>query len=131
MSFCDLYDLYLLSRRFELKLTLPDIKTKQKAIAYFVFAGKAFGQPEMFYTGKNLSSRILSKKHDLNLSSPTFYHTHRYVVFFIVQIFVKYFGQILNSFRSKKVRQSLFMRISNRQWYTDHFHWYTNFFIRK
>lgn len=127
VSFRDIYDLYLLSKRFELKQTLPDIKTKQKAIAYFVFAGKAFGQPEMFYPGKNLSSRILSKKHDLNLGSPTFYHTNRYVVFFTEQIFVKYMGQIFDSFHSKKVRQSLFRRISNRQWYTDHLHHYTRF----
>jgi hypothetical protein len=127
ISFRDLYDFNLLSKRFEPKLTLPDIQAKQKAIAYFLFAGKAFGQPEKFYPTQNLSFRILSKKHELNLSSPAFYHGYRYVVFFTHQIFVKYIGQIFDSFHSKQVRQSLYRRISNRQWYIDHLHHYTRF----
>jgi hypothetical protein len=128
VSFRDLYDFNMLSKRFEPRLTLPDIKTKQKAIAYFLFAGKAFGQPEKFYPTKNLSFRILSKKHELNLSSSTFYHGYRYVVFFTHQIFVKYIGQIFDSFHSRQVRQSLYRRLSSRQWYIDHIHHYTRFF---
>ena len=127
VSFRDLYDFKLLSKRFEPKLALADIQTKQKAIAYFLFAGKAFGQPEEFYSTKNLSFRILSRKHALNLSSPAFYHGYRYVVFFAHQLFVKYIGQIIDSFHSKQVRQSLYRRISNRQWYIDHVHHYTRF----
>jgi len=127
VSFRDLYDFNLLSKRSEPKLTLPEIKTKQKAIAYFLFAGKAFGQLTKFYSTKNISFRILSRKHELNLSSPTFYHGYRYVVFFTHQLFVKYIGQIFHSFHSKQVRQSLYRRMSNRQWYIDHFHHYTRF----
>jgi len=127
VSFRDLYDLNLLFKRSEPKLTLPVIKTKQKAIAYFLFAGMAFGQPAKFYPTKNLSFRILSRKHSLNLSSPTFYHGYRYFAFFTHQLFVKYIGQIFDSFHSKQVRQSLYRRMSNRQWYIDHFHHYTRF----
>ena len=131
ISFRDLYDLYLLSKRSEIQQTLPFIKNKQKAIAYFVFAGEAFGLPGKFYPKANLSAWILLKKHTLNLKSSIFYHIHRTLVYFYWQIFTKYFGQIIKSFYSKKMRKSLLRRICNRHWYKTHLNNYTGFFAQK
>jgi len=128
VSFRDLYDLYLLSKRFEIKQTIPEIGTKQKAIAYFVFAGKAFGLKDRFYPESNLSSWLFIKKLDLNHSSPAFYHAYRTTVYFMQRIFVGYVGQFIKSFYSKKVRRSVIQRVSNRQWYIAHLNSYKSFF---
>ena len=49
VSFRDLYDLYLLSKRTPLTLTINNIKARKKAVAYFVLAGKAFGLNKSFF----------------------------------------------------------------------------------
>jgi len=128
VSFRDLYDLYLLAKRYTVSETLPEIRTKQKAIAYFVFAGKTLSLPYKLYPKSNLSSSLLCKKHSLNLNSSAFYHTYRIIVFITQRIFVRYFGQIINSVYSNKMRQSIIRRISNRKWYGDHLQLYKRFF---
>lgn len=128
VSFRDLYDLYLLSKRVDLKQTITRIKSKQKAIAYFVFAGKAFGLDETFYPGSNFSAWLFSKKHDLNLRSASFYYVYRSAIYISQRIFIGYMGQLIKSLYSKKVRQSVIHRLSNRQWYSDHFGSYLAFF---
>lgn len=130
VSFRDLYDLYLLSKRSAVKETIPHIKSTQKAIAYFNLAGKALGLQERFYPKNNLSSWILLKKHDLNLSSATFYYTHRSILFIVQRIFVNYIGQAIKSFYSKKIRQSVIGRLSDRNWYKPHLNIYISFFSR-
>lgn len=130
VSFRDLYDLYLLSKRSDVKETLPEIKTKQKAIAYFVFAGKAFGLPEKFYPTGNLSSWLFSKKHDLNLNSKVFYFIYRTVQYIKNRVIIGIPGQIIKSFYSKKMRKSVFNRISNPQYVRASLKAYKHFFIR-
>jgi hypothetical protein len=130
VSFRDLYDLYLLSKRHTVSETLPEIRTKQMAIAYFVFAGKTLGLPYKLYPKSNLSSSLLCKKHSQNLSSSAFYHTYSIVVFITQRIFVKYLGQIIKSVYSHKMRQSIISRISSRKWYVDHLQFYKRFFKR-
>ncbi|MDP2334908.1 MAG: nucleotidyltransferase family protein [Bacteroidota bacterium] len=124
VSFRDLYDLYLLSKRSEIKQTIPEIKTKQKAIAYFVFAGKALGLNERLYPNNNFSSWLFIKKHDLNLSSKAFYYSHRTIIYITNRIIIGFTSQILKSFYSRKMRQSVISRISNRQWRRAHLHSY-------
>jgi len=131
VSFRDIYDLYLLSKRYEIKETLPYIKDKQKAIAYFAFSDKVLGLSGKFYPKGNFSSWFLLKKHTLNLSSGKFYRIHRALIFLRWQILTKYFGQITEAFYSKKIRQSLLRRLGNRQWYTTHLEWYKGFFTQK
>jgi hypothetical protein len=131
ISFRDIYDIYLLSKRFEIKETLPDIQNKQKAIAYFVFAGEAFGLSGKFYPKSNFSSRLLLKKHSLNLNSQLFYKIHRTTVYFIWQFFIRYIGQIFNAIYSKKMRQSIAQRLTNPKWYKYHFDSYKGFFSQK
>lgn len=128
VSFRDLYDLYLLSKRVDLTQTITHIKLKQKAVAYFAFASKALGLNERFYTGSNFSYWLLSKKHYLNISSLTFYKIHKATVYISYRIYKGYIGVIIKSFYSKKIRQSIIKRLSSRQWYKGHFKSYTSFF---
>jgi hypothetical protein len=131
VSFRDLYDLYLLSKRYTVSETLPEIKTKQKAIAYFVFAGKTLSLAHKLYPHSNLSSRILCVKHSLNQNSSVFYQTYRNIVFIFQRIFVRYLGQFIKSLYSPKMRQSIVRRISSRKWYGDHLQLYKRFYRRK
>jgi hypothetical protein len=127
----DLYDIYLLAKKYEIKKTLPDIQHKQKAIAYFVFAGEAFSLPGKFYPKSNFSSKLLLKKHTLNLNSQLFYKIHRTTVYFIWRFFTRYIGQIFNAFYSKKMRQSIARRLTNPKWYKSHIDSYKGFFSNK
>jgi hypothetical protein len=131
ISFRDIYDLYLLSKRYELKETLQYIQNKQKAIAYFAFSDVAFGFSGKFFPEINLSGWLLLKKHSLNLNSTLFYKFHRTTVYLFWQIFNKYFGQLLKAMYSRKMRQSLAKRLGNRNWYRTHLDWYKGFFIQK
>lgn len=130
VGFRELYDFYLLSKRTEVKQTIPDIKPKQKAIAYFVFAGKAFGLSGMFYPTSNLSSWIFTKKHDLNYRSKAFYYTYRTIIYITKRIIIGFTGQIIKSFYSGKMRQSVFKRLSDRRYLRDHLDSHKSFLSR-
>lgn len=129
VSLRDLYDIYLLSKRSDLNDSIIHIKTKQKAIAYFVFAGNALGIEEQFPFKHNLAYWMFSKRHSLNMSSNTFYRTYRNVLFFRERIFTKYISQLIISIYSAEIRQSLFGRLSDRNWYKSHFRLYKSFFF--
>lgn len=128
VSFRDLYDLYLLSKRYCIEQALPEIKPEQKAIAYFSLAGKVFGCPERFCRGGNFSSRYFILKHDLNLRYRIFYHIHRTVIYLIRRVIIGFTGQAIKSIYSSKMRRSLIHRLSSRQWYHQHLQSYLRFF---
>lgn len=130
VAFRDLYDVYRLSKRTEVRSILAEIKPRQKAIAYFVLAGKALGLAGEFYPSPNLSSRILILKHDLNYSSKMFYNTYRTINYILKRIVDGYIRQFIQSFYSKKMRRSVMDRLSNRQWYMAHLKSYKNIFQR-
>lgn len=129
VSFRDLYDLYLLSKRSDLKESIVEIKTKQKAITYFVFAGRALGVEDKFCFKGNINSWVFSKKHTLNLTSTFFYRFYKNLLFFEERIFRKYIYQIINSIYSVEIRQSLHNRLKDRNWYKTHFRLYKNYFF--
>ena len=128
VSLRDLYDLYLLSKNFEFEQTIADIKPKQKAIAYFVFAGKALGLSRKFYPTGNLSCWIFTKKHDLNYRSKVFYYTYRTITYITQRIIIGFTNQIIQSFSSRKMRHSVIDRLSDRQWRHAHLDSYKSFF---
>jgi len=128
ISLRDINDLFLLSKRSEVKLTIAEIKTKQRAIAYFVFAGKAFGLPERFYPTGNLYSWILIKKHDLNYRSKAFYTIYRTVAYVIQRIVIGFSRQMFQSIYNRKMRQSVFNRLTDRKWYHAHLDSYKGYF---
>ena len=128
VSFRDLYDLYLLSKRTPLTQTINNIKARGKAIAYFAFARKAFGLDEKFYPDSNFSARLFAKKHDFNHSSVFFYHSYRSILYLVKRIFIGAIGQVIQSFYSKEMRRSVINRLTDRNWYRDHLHSYMHFF---
>jgi hypothetical protein len=131
VSLRDLYDLYLLSKRFEVQQTLQCIKPKQKAIAYFAFADKALGLNMQLFQCGNFSSWIFIKKHDLNLSSKNFYFGYRAIIYFIQRVIIGFTGQIIKSFYSRKMRYWVIKRLTNRQYVMAHLQSYKSFFITK
>lgn len=127
----DLYDLYLLSKRTPIKQTLTSIKKKRKAIVYFAFAGKALGLNESFYSNSNFSIWFFSKRHDLILSSVNFNHTYRTINYITRRVIIGYTAQIIKSFYSKNMRQSVIHRLSDHKWYRARLQSYVSFFARK
>jgi hypothetical protein len=130
VSFRDLYDLYLLSKRTPLTQTINNIKTRKMAIAYFAFARKVFGLNELFFPETNFTARLFAKKHDLNHGSVFFYHSYRSIIYLIKHTIKGPFGQIIQSFYSKEMRQSIYNRLTNPKWYPAHLHYYSNLFFR-
>jgi hypothetical protein len=131
VSFRDLYDLYLLSKRTPLTLTINNIKARKKAVAYFAFAGKAFGLNEKLFSETNFSAWLFTKKHDLNHNSVVFYHSYRSIIYLTNRVLIGIPRQIIQSIYSKEVRKSIIDRLSNRNWYRESFHSYTTFFKRE
>ena len=131
VSLRGIYDLLLLSKRVSLEETIPQIKTKQKAIAYFAFSGAVLGLNKSFYSRKNLAFHVFTKKHTLNLNSTFFNNTHRSLIFISQRVFIGYFGQFFKAFYSKEKREYLSKRIVNRSWYGNHVRLYTRFFKMK
>ncbi len=131
MSLREAYDLYLYSRRYKLVETLPHIKPKRKAIAYFALCRSMLGLDETFFPLKNFASRVLALKFALNQKSTVFYHTNRSVIFIIQRVIGGYFGQLIQATYSKEKRQYLLRRIKDPKWYGDHIGLYTRFFNRR
>ena len=130
VSLREIYDLFLLSKRFPLVETIPEIKTKQKAIAYFALARLVLGLDESFFPKRNFAFWILFRKHSLNLSSAIFYHVYRSIIFIAQRIFIDFFSLLIKSVYSKEKRQYLIKRMTNRNWYDDQVQLYTRFFKR-
>ena len=128
VAFRDIYDLYLLSKKTDVSATVNQIKTKKKAITYFVFAGKSLGLPKRFYPTETFASKIFCFKHDLNQNSPVFYYTYRNLRYFYERVLKGFSVQIFKSFYSKSMRRSVLGRLGNPRWYKDHFHSYLGFF---
>jgi hypothetical protein len=126
----DLYDLYLLSKRTDISKTVGQIEFKNKAIAYYLFAGKALRLTHFFHHDKTLTFRFFCIKHDINLRSHAFYQVNKSLVYMTDRSF-QYLGQVFKSFYSGEMRRSLMIRLSNREWYTNHIKTYTNFFTGK
>lgn len=124
----DVYDLYLLSKRFPLIKTVSMIKTKRKASAYFTIAGLILGLDKTFYPYKNFSFKILLKIHSANLSSSVFFYVYRFVIYMGELLFLVYIGQIIKAIYSHQKRQYLFLRLSNKKWYGEHVKFYFGFF---
>ncbi len=110
VSLKDIYDLYLLSKRIPLLNTIPLIKEKEKAIAYFAFAKNAFGLGEQFFPQQNIKYRILKKKHGLMHDSSQFQNlAQNYTRFKNIYLYMAREG-----FFSKKIRSLVLKKLSFR-----------------
>lgn len=126
----DIYDLYLFSKRTQLKDALPQIIEFRKAVAYFAFAKNAFELNDNFFDDENFAHKILNKKHHLKMNSPFFYEVFQSTIFLYQRVFIGYTGQLFKALYSKEKQQYLFRRIKDRKWYNDHLMLYTRFFKR-
>ncbi len=107
ISLKDIYDLHLLSKHFSLTQTLPKIKKRKKAIAYFAFARNVFEFDEQFFSKQNLRYQILKRKHKMILNSTLFRKNYHGLlsIFFIVKD--GYIGKFIKAFYSKEIRRSI------------------------
>lgn len=128
VSFRDIYDLYLISKRVDITSAIKIIQQKRRAISYFIFAGRALNLPEHFYGSVTFCSKMFYLKHSLNHTSTVFYYTHRIIIFLYNKIFNVYLKILFLSFFSKKMRQTVIACLTKKQWYIDQFNYYCNFF---
>jgi hypothetical protein len=131
ISFRDMYDLYLISKRISIAQTMVNIQYKRQAIAYFIFTGRALGLPKWFYQTEPIYARFFCVKHNLLLDSPAFYRLNQILKFLGDRFFTLYLGQLFKSLYSKSMRRSLAARLSNPRWYLQHIDLYIRFFSQK
>jgi hypothetical protein len=127
VSFRDIYDLYLISKRTDIASTIKMIQEKKRAISYFIFAGRALNLPEHFYPSVTFYSKLLNIKHSLNYTSAVFYHAHRITMYLYNKIFRVYLKVLFQSTYSKKMRKALVECLSRKQWYIDQYNYYSDF----
>ncbi len=131
VSFRDIYDLYLISKRISLPQILNEVHFKRKAITYFVFAEKSLGLPRRFSKYETFASKIFLLKHTLNYNSPVFYRTFRILIFLNNRLIEGYMGRLLRSVYSKNERKIIVDCLSNRRWLVNHFNSYFELFKPK
>ncbi len=103
----DIYDLHLLSKQVSLAETLPQIKRKKKAIAYFAFARTELGFDETFFAEQNPKYYILKKKHELILDSVLFRKMYHGLVNSFLIVKDRYIGKFIKAFYSKEIQRSI------------------------
>lgn len=109
----DIYDLYRLSKQFPLIETLPQIKKRKKAIAYFAFAKNVFEFDEEFFPKQNLKYRLLKRKHELILNSRLFKKNYQGIVLTFLIVKDRYVVKFFKAFYSKEIRRAIKKKLSN------------------
>ena len=128
VSFRDIYDLYLISRRIKAFSVIYYIQHKRKAVTYFVFAGRALNLPTYFYPKVTIGSKLFYLKHSLNHTSAVFYNANRIILFFYDKIFYVYLKILIQSVYSQKMRHTVLSCLSRKDWYRDQYITLSNFF---
>jgi hypothetical protein len=111
----DIYELHLLSKQYSLNKTLPQVKKRKKAIAYFAFARTVFNLDEQFFPKQNLKYRILKKKHELVHNSPTFRKFYLGLISRYLIVKDSYVIKFFKAFYSKEIRRSLKEKLRNQR----------------
>ncbi|WP_093920726.1 nucleotidyltransferase family protein [Sunxiuqinia elliptica] len=125
------FDLLLLAKRFPLPETLPLIKKKQKAVAYFSLVNKLLLGEGSKHFNPGFASWWLKNKHALNLKSDLFRRVFSHTIFLGQRILKGYLLQIFKAFYLKESRSYIFKRLVDRKWYGDHARLYSRFFRRE
>lgn len=127
-SLRDIFDLFLLSKRYSLSESIKSIKPKQKAIAYFNLTKVTLGLGNSFFRKKNISSAFLQIRHTFNLNSVIYNKISGSIIFISQRIFLGYIGHLIRALFSKKSRNYIRRRVEDRNWYDDHIKLYSRFF---
>ena len=126
ISFRDIYDMYLISKRIDVCSIIKDIQYKRKAKNYFYLVGKALNLPNQFHVEDTFSSKKLYYKHSLNYTSSIFYSMNKTITFIYEKIFSIYLKMLLQSIYSKKMRLTVLKGLGSKQWYLDQYDYYSS-----
>jgi hypothetical protein len=126
ISFRDLYDLYLYSKRTGIGSIINDLPARRKAINYFALGGKILDLPGRFCPIVSNSSAFYALRHDLNLTSPFFYKTDHFIRKLIQIFYNSYISKFFEFFYSKSIRQEIIGKLKDPKWYGIHFKRYTD-----
>jgi hypothetical protein len=126
VSFRDLYDLYLYSKRIETGSIINDLPDRQKAIDYFLMGGKILDLPGRFCSKGNTSSVLYAWRHDFNLTSLFFYKTDHFIRNLIKLFYESYITKSFEFFCSKSMRQEITGKFKDPKWYRVHFKRYAD-----
>ncbi|MEZ5106967.1 MAG: nucleotidyltransferase family protein [Draconibacterium sp.] len=99
----DIYDIFLISKRYSLNEILLSAKFQRKATAYFAFAKNAFDLDNNFFKKKNFSYKILKIRQHLNLNYKLFYKVNKGLILSYIYFRDKkgYYGKLIHLFSSK------------------------------
>jgi len=117
----DLYDLYLLSQRVNLKNTLEQVEQKEKAKTYFLFAGKMFPSVSLQGMEETKQSRRFVRQHEWFQNHPKVHHMYFRLIILYRLVFVRYLLRIVKAVFSKSSRKHIFNRLKDPGWYGRHF----------
>ena len=119
-SFRDFNDLYLLSKRVPV-FTLPCLtRHRKKAVSWLAFGQRVLDLPGLFYPFETRSAQWFVFRYDLALSHAKSYNGYRFIKKLIYLLLVRYAGGLIRAVFEKRQRQSVYRRLSNRQWYGAH-----------
>ncbi|HAX97103.1 MAG TPA: hypothetical protein DCY35_11390 [Prolixibacteraceae bacterium] len=128
VSYRDIYDLHLLNHRYGKPVTGIDSRYQKSASTYFQMANRLLhlpGSEEKFHI---LDRNLFYQIHQLNLSSRTFYQTHR-AVRKLVSLIKVYTKILCKAHSSKEIRKLVINRLSQPQWYRAHFKMWKSVFV--
>jgi len=120
VSFRDMYDIFLLSQRFDLKTRLNEIPFKRRAKSYFHLINVLFNLTGNERSSRTFSNRIFMMHYNLNLSSRLYYNTYRIARSFIELLIIDYLWKVPGFFFSKRMRKTVLLKLRSREWYKGH-----------
>jgi hypothetical protein len=128
VTFRDLYDLYLYSKRTAVLPVFNNTSYRQKVIDYLILGGKILDLPERFCPKGNIYSTLYTLRHDLKLTSAFYYKTDRLMRKIIELVYNSYIEKFIISLYSRSMRRQVLGRLKDPKWYGIHFKRYTDLF---
>ena len=121
VSMRDLYDLWLLSQRLDLKEAFDAFPYRGKAKSYLLLMDLLFGTHVGTAYQRGFSDRVFLMHFNLNLSSRFYYTSFKYALSLFELVFVSYLGRIPAMLFNPSLRRSTFRKLASREWYKTHF----------
>jgi len=121
LSFRDLYDTYLISKRVKLYEVLNSVEEKFKAQVFYALFTRTFKLETQFPISNHAKVNSYIKRFDWWENHPALYSLYFRCIEVYQLIFIAYWGKIINALYSKPHRKYIWVRISNPKWYKAHF----------
>lgn len=120
LSFRDLNDLYLLSKRIDVSSLVKQTGYRHKAICWLVFGQRVLGLPGSLYNRETNRAKWFCWKYNLALKFIKMYNAYIILKKIIYLILVRYAGGFLKAVFYKDERQFVYNRLKSPQWYGAH-----------